>query len=509
MTLRQRWIAAAVVGVGLLLVVLVLLISRVVAVNSSTDKAGSLYEPASVEASVLRTSVSDMQRGLSAFLLTGDENDLLPYTEGARQSELAIASLERLLADDSAVQDVVESISVDREWWITNVAMPAISAKRAGDDATATSIYDDPEAIAVSNSMSDEVATLTAVIDQVRSASFDELSRLNTTLAFLIIGTVVVVLLGVAGTGVLLEYWVLRPLDQLRRQLQRVAAGQERNTPIEPSGPPDLVRVGQDAESMRRQLVAEIDEARSARQALDQRAPVVSAIRRELAAHAPDRLGQIQLAGQVSPAEGVLAGDWWDGIVVGRDVLAVMLTDVSGHGAAAGVAAMRVKHSMTYDTMRGRSMARAFEGGADALSGDEGRFATVTAFHIDTSTGLVRYANAGHHPMLLLSPEGDVRAELGPTGPILSWLGGQWSEQRAQMQPEDVLLLFSDGLLESHDEQGDELGMATLREWLAEAGPWQEPAQLIGWLTAKARQRAVDWERDDVTIVALRRVASQ
>ena len=72
------------------------------------------------------------------------------------------------------------------------------------------------------------------------------------------------------------------------------------------------------------------------------------------------------------------------------------------------------------------------------------------------------------------------------------------------MQPGDVLLAFSDGLLESHDEHGEQLevpGLLALVRDAREAGAEQD--EIVRRTLAQARSRAVDWERDDVTLVAL------
>ena len=50
-------------------------------------------------------------------------------------------------------------------------------------------------------------------------------------------------------------------------------------------GPPEVAAVGRDAESMRRRIVAELESARAATEALTQHSPVVSLLRSELASH--------------------------------------------------------------------------------------------------------------------------------------------------------------------------------------------------------------------------------
>ena len=52
---------------------------------------------------------------------------------------------------------------------------------------------------------------------------------------------------------------------------------------------------------------------------------------------------------------------------------------------------------------------------------------------------------------------------------------------------------------------GEELGEEQLEQWLAASPADQRaPVDLVPWLIGAARERAVDWSRDDVTVVAIR-----
>ena len=88
---------------------------------------------------------------------------------------------------------------------------------------------------------------------------------------------------------------------------------------------------------------------------------------------------------------------------------------------------------------------------------------------------------------------------------MISWLGGTWSMSTADLNPADVVLAFTDGILESRDLAGEELGDDDLDTHLrtaAEAG--DDPAEVIAQVLATVRERADDLGRDDVTLVALR-----
>ena len=66
--------------------------------------------------------------------------------------------------------------------------------------------------------------------------------------------------------------------------------------------------------------------------------------------------------------------------------------------------------------------------------------------------------------------------------------------------------MWTDGLTESHDGQGGTRGVG-LAELVEEAvGTEETSAGVVQHLLSAARARAVDWRRDDVTLIAARRV---
>jgi sigma-B regulation protein RsbU (phosphoserine phosphatase) len=232
----------------------------------------------------------------------------------------------------------------------------------------------------------------------------------------------------------------------------------------------------------------------------------VAAIRRELAAGSAVSVPGLSIHGSLQPAEGVLAGDWWDSAVLPTGEAAVVLADISGHGPGAGIVAMQLKHAIVHDLVAEKEIDEVARSAAQLFTDHPEQFATVAALCIDPRTGAIRYINAGHHPPLIIADDGSLVGELPVTGPILSWLGGPWRIGTGHLRPTETIVLFSDGLTESHDASGAELGEGRLLEWVATApANLRTPEELVPWLVGRARERAIDWERDDVTVVAVRR----
>ena len=478
-------------------------------VNHTTERVLNLYEPAAQDISQLSVANSDMQRGVSEYALDPSQESLTVYVSGERRSSLALDSLQSELGSDPDLAPYVRGVSESRQRWVDEVGAPAIAAVRAQQDATAKKLITGARGHRLSEDLDEQTARLDQAVEDERSVASSEVSQFGARLAVAVRVAIGVVVLAI-GVGVWILVWlVLKPIDHLRRQIRTIADGRHYHQPISrPRRPKEVAYLASDAEIMRRRLVNEIDEARSAREALEDTAPVVAAFRRELESEAPVVAG-LDVYGRVLPAEGVLAGDWWDCIVCPDGSVALMVTDISGHGAASGIAAVRLKHLLVDSLRSGADPVSAVTTAADMFETDESRFATTAVVTVDVTTGQLLWVNAGHHPPIIVNPHGTVR-ELKPTGPLLSWIGGPWQLGEQHLAEDEVLFCFSDGLVESHDSSGEELESRGLISMLSEETQrGSSMADTVESVLAAARDRAKDWDRDDVTLVAMRRTPSQ
>jgi len=133
------------------------------------------------------------------------------------------------------------------------------------------------------------------------------------------------------------------------------------------------------------------------------------------------------------------------------------------------------------------------------------RFLTLAAalLHPDGELELV---NAGHCPVALLRRDG--RIELfQPHGPVLGLLPqSQWGGGRSSLDTGDTLVLYSDGISESADAEGEELGLEGIGRCLA-ALAGAAPAEIAeALLKAAAAHRGGGEAEDDVTLLVVRYV---
>jgi len=136
------------------------------------------------------------------------------------------------------------------------------------------------------------------------------------------------------------------------------------------------------------------------------------------------------------------------------------------------------------------------------------RFATMAWGFLDLGSHVFDYVNCGHLPPVLLrrgdNDEIEVR-RLEPTGPVIGLIeGASFTHRTIQMQPGDILLLFSDGLTEVENAAEEEFGEERLVEAAREAAGGSS-AEVLSHLFQKIRGFAVSGKlADDCTALAIR-----
>ena len=219
-------------------------------------------------------------------------------------------------------------------------------------------------------------------------------------------------------------------------------------------------------------------------------------------------LAAIDLHAEMHPAREI-GGDFYDFFAVGHDCLAVTVADVSGKGIPAALF-MAVSRTVL------RSIEGSGENTADdmtvrierancLLSADNATAMFVTAFHgvLDLKTGAMRYCNAGHNPPYLLRSDG--ASERLPATGVPFGVDGDlpYRLAEAQLRPGDTLFLYSDGITEAFNPNGEEFGAARLESALAAARGQSAAGMVARVLAATAEFAAGAEQSDDITALAL------
>ena len=503
MSLRVRMLA---IGAALVLILVALALAVHLAVSRVADNRSQItmrLDPATVQSRAIATSLVDQETGQRGYVISGDDSFLAPYRDGRRQFDQEVRSLHQLLASDGQLTRLLDDVVTAAERWRAVGAAPEIAARRSGGETRADALVRS----GVGKSAFDDVRAATgdlqsAIDARLATARDRDAAALRLLRVVTVLGPLIVLLL-VAVLLLLTRRWVVKPLLAVQSSMRSVAAG-ELSREIPATGPPEVAALGRDAEAMRRRIVEELNIARSATEALQQHSPAVSGLQRELASPAAWHTARLEVAGVVHSAEGVLAGDWWAPHLRPDGTTSIVIADVSGHGTAAGLVALRFKHRLLALLDTDLPLGNAFTIAATGLVDDPERFVACLCLVVDPVAQQVTWVNAGHPPGLLVrGATAEAPLHLEPTGPIVSSLTTGWAVRTEQMRVGDLLMLATDGILEARDGQGREFGEVRLLDTIRKRRP-ATAADAVGECMEAVRHFAVDVRRDDVTCVAVR-----
>lgn len=225
-----------------------------------------------------------------------------------------------------------------------------------------------------------------------------------------------------------------------------------------------------------------------------------------LPAH-PLRLGPWEAVGRVVPARQV-GGDAFEYFPLRDGRLAIAIADVSGTGVPAALLMANVQASVRALCDGRMSIPAAMRSVNESIvRSASGRFVTLFYGEIDPREGMIRYANAGHNYPLVCRRDGSL-VELVEGGlPLGVTEQAAYEAGGCPLVSGDALLLYSDGITEALDLQGQEFGEARLRaawQQVRERPPAEAMAQVFAEVEA-FRGRAV--QGDDMTVVIVGRSA--
>ena len=275
------WFRAVFAVLAILVVAAAVIIADVLAQGQRV--AGELdggILPAQAQAYRLQGALLDQETGVRGFVITRNPVFLQPFTAGLATESSAAAQLRTLTGARRQLSGDLSGLEQAAAAWRRSYALPLIALARRGPlGAQQTGLLDR------SKQSFDHLRTLSAAQNAhlAAAASHDKASlggtRNVTDLTFTLI--LIVFLLAAAALTLVLHNAVVRPLSRLRAASRRVVSGDFGHR-IEPGGPADLRAVAADIEAMRSELVAALEDARSAQQVAGRQAADLDAQAAEL-----------------------------------------------------------------------------------------------------------------------------------------------------------------------------------------------------------------------------------
>ena len=226
----------------------------------------------------------------------------------------------------------------------------------------------------------------------------------------------------------------------------------------------------------------------------------------------PPQVAGADIAFTTRPANTV-AGDYYDaflrdGEAAGeRPPLLVVVADVAGKSMPAALLMATFQASLRTVALEGTALpelVRRINRYACAHSLEGRRFTTAVFLELDLAGGVLRYVNAGHNAPLLRRPDGSLlRLEAGglPLGiqPDLAY-----EAQAVRAAPGDLLVVYTDGIVEAENERREEYGEARLADLVGGPAPASAAEGLERVLSSIGAFTGAAPQLDDITCVVVR-----
>ncbi len=199
------------------------------------------------------------------------------------------------------------------------------------------------------------------------------------------------------------------------------------------------------------------------RERLEHELQLASEIQQRFQPTAPPHVAGYELQGISFPCYEI-GGDYYDFIKRGDGRMIIALGDVSGKGTAAALLMSSLHAAVHAQASSHSSLAETISAVNNYLAENipSNRFVTLFFAELDPQTGALSFINAGHNPPLIVHAAGTIENLSSGGLPLGIMPNSPYREGRTQLQPGDVLVIYSDGVSEAVNPQGEEFGAPRL-----------------------------------------------
>ncbi len=271
----------------------------------------------------------------------------------------------------------------------------------------------------------------------------------------------------------------------------------------------DLYAYRQQLEQMVEERTKELIEAHKQQEKVNAELSVATDIQLSMLPHMTSTLedrAEFDLFASCETAKEV-GGDFYDYRLLDDDHLMVLIADVCGKGVPAALFMARVITTISAISRSEHEAARIMKATNDLVSenNDEDYFTTAFIGILEISTGKFSYCSAGHNPPLLHKSGGDVTLIEGQANMALGGFGGlPYSEQSITLNHGDQILLYTDGVDEAMDKDGNQYGLDRLTSKVQSLSSDTDAKSLLQAVRQDVALFVQDFEQsDDITMLGL------
>ncbi len=240
---------------------------------------------------------------------------------------------------------------------------------------------------------------------------------------------------------------------------------------------------------------------------LEKELKIASSIQNKLLPDFPPLLTGATLGARIKPSKHV-GGDFYDFFKLGNGVTAFVISDIAGKGIPAAFLMSTLQAYLRAEAGIERSPSEVLESVNSYMleKSDSIRHATLFYSVYEEGEGVLKYSNAGGIPPILFRADGTI--DRLKRGGMLIGVDKRvdYLDGAVKMDPSDLLLAFTDGVIDQEDGEGNQFGFQRLVEFVR--NNIDDPVDsLLEKLISRLMIFGNNRMKDDITVIALRRTS--
>ncbi|MFZ0642540.1 MAG: PP2C family protein-serine/threonine phosphatase [Candidatus Acidiferrales bacterium] len=241
--------------------------------------------------------------------------------------------------------------------------------------------------------------------------------------------------------------------------------------------------------------------------AIDKELEIARHIQSSILPRAVPSIAGLEIAARYLPMSAV-AGDFYDFLSLDNNQLGILVADVTGHGIPAALIASMLKGAFAGQKTHAQHPELVLVGLNEALCGKfEEHFVTAAYMYADIDAKIMRYAGAGHPPLLFSSRSNGHARSIEQNGLFLGMFPeAAYSSLEIPLKPGDRYVLYTDGLLESTNSKAEEFGLSRCKQFLEShrlLTAAELADQMLGEIARWSARSSGRPQEDDMTLIVM------
>ncbi len=311
--------------------------------------------------------------------------------------------------------------------------------------------------------------------------------------------------------GFLISGWLLQPLERIILSMEKISEGRL-DFRLEPSPMSEFDRIGhyfnRMAEALK-QNMTQLAETVRRQERISRELEIAAELQSRALPSSVPMVSQLDIAGKSYLAARV-GGDYYDFFRVSENQTGFVIADATGKGIS-GALYMTTSRSLFHLMVQGESSPSVVLEKTNNVIANEsisgtGLFITLFYGIFDSAANRLIYSNAGHNlPIIYRAKSRTCEPLKSRSIPIGIVADQSFPEESVDLGPNDVLILYTDGVTEARNKENEMFGVERFKEEI-ESVAHQNADSILHHLYSKIHHFADDQEQhDDITIVVVKK----